>query len=72
MFQLYIDGGYSNNLPVFEDLPTISISPFSGSAMIAPADRNMFEWRMSLGSQQMKVSDLFFYNITCILYYNMF
>ncbi|CAD5234033.1 unnamed protein product [Bursaphelenchus xylophilus] len=53
---LYIDGGYTNNLPVFEDVPTITISPFSGSALIAPADSNLFEWRMSLGNQLMKVN----------------
>ncbi|KAI6179658.1 Patatin-like phospholipase domain-containing protein 4 [Aphelenchoides besseyi] len=52
----YIDGGYSMNLPVFEDIPTITISPFSGSALIAPQDRNRFEWKMTLGSQIMKVN----------------
>ncbi|KAI6227359.1 Patatin-like phospholipase domain-containing protein 4 [Aphelenchoides fujianensis] len=52
----YIDGGYTNNLPIFEDMPTITVSPFSGSALIAPQDRNRFEWRMTLGSQQMKVN----------------
>ncbi|CAD5231057.1 unnamed protein product [Bursaphelenchus okinawaensis] len=54
--QLYIDGGYTNNLPTFESMPTITISPFSGSALIAPADTNLFEWRMSLGNQLMKVN----------------
>ncbi|KAI6225096.1 Patatin-like phospholipase domain-containing protein 4 [Aphelenchoides fujianensis] len=52
----YIDGGYTNNLPIFEDMPTITVSPFSGSALIAPQDRNRFEWRMTLGSQIMKVN----------------
>ncbi|KAI6192354.1 Patatin-like phospholipase domain-containing protein 4 [Aphelenchoides bicaudatus] len=52
----YIDGGYSNNLPIFDDIPTITVSPFSGSAMIGPQDRNIFEWRMTLGAQSMKVN----------------
>jgi hypothetical protein len=54
--EFYIDGGYSNNLPLFEDIPTITISPFSGSAMIAPADTSMFEWSMQLGTQSLKVN----------------
>ncbi|KHN80539.1 Patatin-like phospholipase domain-containing protein 4 [Toxocara canis] len=56
----YIDGGYTNNLPEFNDMPTITISPFSGSACIAPHDGNplvpFFEWRMTLGNQEMNVN----------------
>ncbi|VDK45569.1 unnamed protein product [Anisakis simplex] len=56
----YIDGGYSNNLPEFDDIPTVTISPFSGNASIAPLDNNplrsLFEWRMTLGNQQMNVN----------------
>uniref|UniRef100_A0A0N4ZW01 PNPLA domain-containing protein n=1 Tax=Parastrongyloides trichosuri TaxID=131310 RepID=A0A0N4ZW01_PARTI len=38
----YIDGGLSNNLPVFDDIETITISPFSGSADISPSDNSLF------------------------------
>ncbi len=59
--QEYIDGGYSNNLPIFDDMETISISPFSGSAIIAPRDSSyfdgtVFEWKMRIGNQQLKVN----------------
>lgn len=37
----YIDGGFSNNLPVFDDMETITISPFSGGADIAPIDNSL-------------------------------
>ncbi|VDO30157.1 unnamed protein product [Brugia timori] len=56
----YIDGGFTNNLPVFEELPTITISPFSGSAIIAPNDydslRPFREWRLRVGTQELKVN----------------
>ncbi|KAI6204604.1 Patatin-like phospholipase domain-containing protein 4 [Aphelenchoides besseyi] len=51
-----IDGGYTNNLPVFDDMQTITISPFSGSAIIAPQDENRFEWQLTLGTQIMKIN----------------
>ncbi|EJW87436.1 hypothetical protein WUBG_01649, partial [Wuchereria bancrofti] len=55
----YIDGGFTNNLPVFEELPTITISPFSGSAIIAPNDYDSLsfrEWRLRVGTQELKVN----------------
>ncbi|KAK0403788.1 hypothetical protein QR680_017122 [Steinernema hermaphroditum] len=58
----YIDGGFSENLHVFSDMPTISVSPFSGSARIAPNDHSPLgsklfgEWRMRLGNQYLKVN----------------
>uniref|UniRef100_A0A1I7V6X9 PNPLA domain-containing protein n=2 Tax=Loa loa TaxID=7209 RepID=A0A1I7V6X9_LOALO len=56
----YIDGGFTNNLPIFEEMPTITISPFSGSAMIAPNDydsvRPFREWRLRVGTQELKVN----------------
>jgi predicted acylesterase/phospholipase RssA len=51
----YIDGGYTENLPNFKDIYTVTISPFSGSAMISPHDDSVFEWKMKLGNQQLKV-----------------
>jgi len=54
--ETYIDGGYTENLPVFKDMYTLTISPFSGDAIICPHDRNFFEWRMKLGNQMMKVN----------------
>uniref|UniRef100_A0A915PCM1 PNPLA domain-containing protein n=1 Tax=Setaria digitata TaxID=48799 RepID=A0A915PCM1_9BILA len=56
----YIDGGFTNNLATFEDLPTITVSPFSGNAVIAPNDYNSVkpfrEWRLRVGTQEMKVN----------------
>ncbi|KAM3727644.1 Patatin-like phospholipase domain-containing protein [Dirofilaria immitis] len=56
----YIDGGFTNNLPIFEELPTITISPFSGSAVISPNDFNSVgpfrEWRLRVGTQELKVN----------------
>jgi hypothetical protein len=52
----YIDGGYTENLPNFKDIYTVTVSPFSGSAMISPHDQNLFEWKMKLGNQQLKVN----------------
>ncbi|KAH7728958.1 Patatin-like phospholipase family protein [Aphelenchoides avenae] len=52
----YIDGGFTNNLPMFHDVHTITISPFSGSALISPNDNYMFEWKVQLGNQLIKVN----------------
>uniref|UniRef100_A0A7E4UR30 PNPLA domain-containing protein n=1 Tax=Panagrellus redivivus TaxID=6233 RepID=A0A7E4UR30_PANRE len=52
----YIDGGITENLPVFKDMNTVTISPFSGSALICPHDQNLFEWKMTLGNQLLKVN----------------
>ncbi|CAG9535685.1 unnamed protein product [Cercopithifilaria johnstoni] len=56
----YIDGGFTNNLPIFEEMPTITISPFSGSAIIAPNDYDFVkpfrEWRLRIGTQELKVN----------------
>ena len=51
-----------NNLAVFwsalSSLFSINaIGVFAGSALICPSDQNIFEWKMSLGAQQMKVDD---------------
>ncbi|KAI1710897.1 patatin-like phospholipase domain-containing protein [Ditylenchus destructor] len=43
--QVY-DGGWSVNLPFFKDVPTITISPFSGSAIISPADKEVEEYNV--------------------------
>ncbi|KAI1730485.1 ion channel domain-containing protein [Ditylenchus destructor] len=53
----YIDGGFSNNLPIIEDIPTITVSPFSGSAMISPKDAKViFEWKVVIGNQVVNVN----------------
>jgi len=54
--ETYIDGGYTNSLPVFEDIPTITVSPFSGSALIAPEDKNIFEWKITRGQHTKTVN----------------
>ncbi|EPB65018.1 hypothetical protein ANCCEY_15919, partial [Ancylostoma ceylanicum] len=49
-----IDGGYTNNLPDFDDIRTITISPFSGHAEISPRDEaNFFDWKMTVSNQIM-------------------
>jgi hypothetical protein len=58
--QAYIDGSWSNNLPRFDDIRTITISPFSGEADISPRDLSMFtgtafDWTMKFANQEMKV-----------------
>ncbi|KAI1715129.1 transcription initiation factor TFIID subunit 2 [Ditylenchus destructor] len=52
----YIDAFYSNNLPILENIPTITISPFNGSAIITPKDVSMFDWKMTVGSQVVTVN----------------
>uniref|UniRef100_A0A0K0CSU4 PNPLA domain-containing protein n=1 Tax=Angiostrongylus cantonensis TaxID=6313 RepID=A0A0K0CSU4_ANGCA len=55
--QACIDGGYTNNLPDFDDIRTITVSPFSGNAEISPADaRNFFDWKMTVCNQTMNVN----------------
>ncbi|KAJ1365924.1 hypothetical protein KIN20_026406 [Parelaphostrongylus tenuis] len=52
-----IDGGYTNNLPDFDDMRTITISPFSGNAEISPIDAvNYFDWKMVVANQTMNVN----------------
>ncbi|WKX93539.1 hypothetical protein Q1695_011090 [Nippostrongylus brasiliensis] len=50
------DGGYTNNLPDFDDIRTITISPFSGFAEISPLDENYFDWKMTVSNQIMNVN----------------
>uniref|UniRef100_A0AC35TWF8 PNPLA domain-containing protein n=1 Tax=Rhabditophanes sp. KR3021 TaxID=114890 RepID=A0AC35TWF8_9BILA len=38
----YIDGGYTNNLPIFPGIETITISPFSSKATISPSNSSIF------------------------------
>ncbi|KAK5974855.1 Patatin like phospholipase domain containing 4 [Trichostrongylus colubriformis] len=53
----YIDGGYTNNLPDFEDIRTVTISPFSGNAEISPLDaERYFDWKMTVCNQTMNVN----------------
>jgi len=51
-----IDGSFSNNLPIFDDVPTLTISPFSGYAIISPTDQNMLDWHATLGHQVIKIN----------------
>uniref|UniRef100_A0A1I7U769 PNPLA domain-containing protein n=1 Tax=Caenorhabditis tropicalis TaxID=1561998 RepID=A0A1I7U769_9PELO len=49
-----IDGGITNNLPIFPDVPTITCSPFSSQADICPYDPST--WNVMLGKQSFKAS----------------
>ncbi|VDO33636.1 unnamed protein product [Heligmosomoides polygyrus] len=52
-----VDGGYTNNLPDFDDIRTITVSPFSGNAEISPKDEaNFFDWKMMVCNQIMNVN----------------
>ncbi|KAF1749941.1 hypothetical protein GCK72_016486 [Caenorhabditis remanei] len=53
-YKQYIDGGMTNNLPVFEDVKTITCSPFSSLADICPEDPST--WNVVLGKQTFKAS----------------
>lgn len=50
---------------MFDDMPTITISPFTGSAIIAPNDydvvRPFREWRLRVGTQELKVNNYFLF-----------
>ena len=37
LFQRYVDGGLSNNIPILDD-DTITVSPFAGESDICPCD----------------------------------
>ncbi|ULT89462.1 hypothetical protein L5515_007977 [Caenorhabditis briggsae] len=50
----YIDGGMTNNLPTFSDVPTITCSPFSSQADICPEDPST--WNVVFGKQTFKAS----------------
>ncbi|GMT02855.1 hypothetical protein PENTCL1PPCAC_25029, partial [Pristionchus entomophagus] len=54
--QPYCDGGYSNNLPDYSDLRTITVSPFCSKCDISPPDEVGFDWKMTLGNQHMRVN----------------
>ncbi|XP_077991575.1 patatin-like phospholipase domain-containing protein 4 [Glandiceps talaboti] len=38
--QKYMDGGYTDNLPQFNDASTVKVSPFSGKQDVCPQDEN--------------------------------
>lgn len=56
--QLYIDGGYSNNLPMVSGMHTITISPFCGNAKISPRNESRLNFgrRITFGQQQLNVT----------------
>lgn len=40
----WLDGGFSDNLPMFESGRTIRVSPFSGDFDICPDDKHSYKW----------------------------
>lgn len=50
--EVYIDGGFSNNLPMVSGMHTITISPFSGSAKIAPRKSTEGRLNFDFGGRQ--------------------
>ncbi|XP_072340618.1 patatin-like phospholipase domain containing 3 isoform X1 [Scyliorhinus torazame] len=57
----YVDGGISNNLPLYELKNTITVSPFSGESDICPRDNpsNFHELRVTNTSIQFSLGNLY-------------
>ncbi|KAK2081127.1 Patatin-like phospholipase domain-containing protein 2 [Saguinus oedipus] len=57
----YVDGGISNNLPLYELKNTITVSPFSGESDICPQDSstNIHEIRVTNTSIQFNLRNLY-------------
>ncbi|KAF8376172.1 hypothetical protein PRIPAC_82601, partial [Pristionchus pacificus] len=55
--QPWVDGGYTNNLPDYSDLRTITVSPLGCDCDITPpAGKVVFDWKMTIANQHMKVN----------------
>lgn len=54
--QRYMDGGFTNNLPVFEDGFTVRVSPFSGGQEISPQDKRGMGLFFNLHSQDFQLN----------------
>merc|ERR1711879_47498 len=64
-----IDGGFTDNLPLFHDIPTISVSPFSGKMDICPQDGSSSP-RLSIAVKKLPIH-LSYYNLgftDCVRY----
>uniref|UniRef100_A0A4X1VXT1 PNPLA domain-containing protein n=1 Tax=Sus scrofa TaxID=9823 RepID=A0A4X1VXT1_PIG len=59
--QRYVDGGISDNLPLYELKSTITVSPFSGESDICPQDSstNIHELRVTNTSIQFSLRNLY-------------
>lgn len=59
--QRYVDGGISDNLPLYELKNTITVSPFSGESDICPQDSstNIHELRFTNTSIQFNLRNLY-------------
>ena len=54
--QKYLDGGMTNNLPIFRDGRTVLISPFSGRQDIRPTDKAGPSLHVNILKQDFKVT----------------
>ncbi|XP_068964000.1 patatin-like phospholipase domain-containing protein 2 isoform X2 [Petaurus breviceps papuanus] len=61
LVQRYVDGGISDNLPLYELKNTITVSPFSGESDICPQDSstNLHELRFTNTSIQFNLRNLY-------------
>ncbi|XP_078004439.1 patatin-like phospholipase domain-containing protein 2 isoform X2 [Phascolarctos cinereus] len=61
LVQRYVDGGISDNLPLYELKNTITVSPFSGESDICPQDSstNIHELRVTNTSIQFNLRNLY-------------
>lgn len=51
----WFDGGFSDNLPVFESGKTIRVSPFCGNFEICPHDKQSYNWFKTTLGKNMEV-----------------
>ncbi len=57
LWQKFVDGGLTNNLPILARGRTISVTPFSGSNKdIAPAERSKTDWHVTINQENYLVS----------------
>lgn len=50
-FQIHTDGGFTNNLVIFEEGRTITVSPFCGGQDICPVDPVGLGWHIYVKNQ---------------------
>ena len=59
--EVFLDGGFSNNQPVIEDMSTVRVSPFAGPSQISPKDNTHPSGKkinFHLGMEEMEMSYL--------------
>ena len=55
-FQKYMDGGFTDNMVVFNEGRTILVSPFCGRQDISPNDKSGRQWYVGVNNQGFQVN----------------